>query len=99
MCGRGGDPPARNSTSQTKSASITIMIKVLEKAIEQIKDLPPERQAYAALVLNQIAADDGTPFEVPAEHRTAVLEGLAQAERGEFACEADVERALRRPWN
>jgi predicted transcriptional regulator len=74
------------------------MIKALEKAIAQINDLPPERQAYAALVLKQIADDDGTLFEVPAEHRAAVLEGLAQAERGEFASEEDVERALRRPW-
>ena len=74
------------------------MIKLLEKAIEQIKDLPPERQAYAALVLKQIAADDGTPFEIPDEHRAAVLEGLGQAERGEFASDADVECALRRPW-
>lgn len=74
------------------------MIKALEKAIAQINALPPVRQAYAALVLQQIADDDGTPFEVPAEHRTAVLEGLAQAGRGEFATEEDVERALRRPW-
>lgn len=75
-----------------------MMIKALELAIAQIKDLPLERQAYAALVLKQIAADDGTSFEVPDEHRAAVLEGLAQAERGEFATDADVERALLRPW-
>lgn len=74
------------------------MIKALETAIAQIRDLPPERQAYAALVLKQIAADDGAPFEVPAEHRAAVLQGLAQAERGEFASDADTERALHRPW-
>ena len=74
------------------------MIKALETAIAQIKDLSPERQAYAALVLKQIAHDDGTPFEVTEEHRAAILEGLAQAERGEFASEEDVERALRRPW-
>ena len=98
MSGIGCDFPVGNSTSQTKSASITGMIKVLEKAIEQIKDLSPERQAYAALVLNQIASDDDTPFEVPAEHRAAILEGLAQADRGEFASDTEVERALRRPW-
>ena len=74
------------------------MIKALETAIAQIKGLPPERQAYAALVLKQIAANDGTPFEVPAEHRAAILEGLAQVERGEFASDAEDERVLRRPW-
>jgi hypothetical protein len=74
------------------------MIKALETAIAQIRDLPPDRQANAALVLKQIAADDGTPFEVPAEHRAAVLEGLAQVKRGDFASDADVERELLRPW-
>ena len=74
------------------------MIKALETAIAQIKDLPPDRQAYAALVLKQIAANDSAPFEVPVEHHAAVLEGLAQAERGDFASDADIERALRRPW-
>ena len=91
-------PPHSGSTYTHARASLKMMIKALESAIAQIKDLPLERQAYAALVLKQIAADDGTSFEVPDEHRAAVLEGLAQAERGEFATDADVERALLRPW-
>jgi hypothetical protein len=32
------------------------MIKVLEQAIEKIRGLPEDRQAYAAEVLEQIAA-------------------------------------------
>ena len=74
------------------------MIKVLEDAIERVKQLPPERQAYAAEVLQQIAAGRGDVFTVPDEHREAVLEGLAQAERGELASDDEVDAVLRRPW-
>ncbi len=74
------------------------MIKALETAIAQFQHLPPEQQAFAALVLKQIAAENGTPFDVPASHRAAVLEGLAQVDRGEFASDEDVDRALNRPW-
>ena len=60
------------------------MMKVLEDAIEKVRKLPEERQAYVAEVLEQIAAAGSDPFSVPEEHRAAVLEGLEQAERGEF---------------
>jgi predicted transcriptional regulator len=60
------------------------MMKVLEDAFEKVRKLPEERQAYVAEVLEQIAAAGSDPFSVPEEHRAAVLEGLEQAERGEF---------------
>jgi hypothetical protein len=67
------------------------MIKVLEKAIEKIRKLPESRQAYAAEVLEQIAANpDDEVFVIPEEHMPGVLEGLAQAERGEFAAELEM---------
>ena len=75
------------------------MIKVLEDAIRKIKDLPDDRQAYAAEVLEQIAAASGNgKFVVPEEHRAAVLEGLEQARRGDFASDEEVDAVLRRPW-
>lgn len=75
------------------------MIKILEDAIERIKELPPERQAYAAEVLQQIAAGrGGDVFIVPHEHEAAVLEGLEQAERRELASDEEVDAVLRRPW-
>ena len=74
------------------------MMKALEIAIEKLKALPEERQAYAAEVIEQIAASDDGIFHIPEEHMAAVREGLAQAQRGEFADEEEVDRALRRPW-
>ncbi len=64
------------------------MIKVLEQAIDKVKSLDPERQAYAAHVLEDIATTD--PFEIPDDHLVAVLEGLEQAKRGERATEEEM---------
>ena len=66
------------------------MIKVLEEAIEKIRKLPQERQVYVAEVLEQIAAAGSDVFDVPEEHRAAVLEGLGQAERGEFVSDEEM---------
>jgi len=75
------------------------MIKVLEQAIEKIKKLPQDQQAYAAELLEQIAADaEQGVFEIPDEHMPAIVEGLAQAERGEFATDEEVDAVLRKPW-
>lgn len=66
------------------------MTKVLEDAIEKVRRLPDDRQAYAAEVLEQIAAAGSDLFIIPDDHRAAVLEGLAQAERGEFATDEEM---------
>jgi predicted transcriptional regulator len=66
------------------------MTKVLEDAIEKVRKLPEDRQAYAAELLEQIAAASGDPFVVPEAHRAAVLEGLGQAGSGEFVNEDEM---------
>ena len=66
------------------------MTKALEDAIEKVRKLPEDRQAYAAEVLEQIAAAGSDPFVVPEGHRIAVLEGLREAERGEFASDEEM---------
>ena len=66
------------------------MTKVLEDAIEKVRRLPEDRQAYVAEVLEQIAAAGSDLFVVPEEQRAAVLEGLEQAERGEFASDEEM---------
>ncbi len=66
------------------------MIKVLETAIEKVKALPPERQAYAAEILEHIVAASAEPHHVPDDHRAGVVEGLEQAKRGEFATDEEM---------
>jgi hypothetical protein len=74
------------------------MIKVLEEAIEKVKKLPEDRQAYAAEILEQLVADsDDEVFVIPADHIPAVMEGLRQAEQGDFASDKDM-RALWKKW-
>jgi predicted transcriptional regulator len=41
-------------------------------------------------VLEQIAAAGSEMFLVPEEHRAAVLEGLAQAQRGDFVSDEEI---------
>ena len=66
------------------------MTKTLEAAIEKVRKLPEERQAYVAEVLEQIAAAGSDLFIVPEDHRVAVLEGFEQAERGEFVSDDEM---------
>ncbi|MDB5578887.1 MAG: hypothetical protein JWR80_4063 [Bradyrhizobium sp.] len=72
------------------------MTKVLEDAIEKVRQLPEDRQAYVAEVLEHIAAAGNGVFTVPDEHRAAVFEGLAQAERGEFVSDDELASLWRK---
>lgn len=74
------------------------MIKVLEKAIAKVRALPKDRQAYAALMLEEIAADTTDDDRLSEEERRLVQEAIDELDRGELASEADVHAALRRPW-
>jgi hypothetical protein len=66
------------------------MTKVLEDAIEKVRRLPEDQQAYVAEVLEQIAAAGSDLFVVPESHRAPVLEGLAEAERGEYVSDEEM---------
>lgn len=72
------------------------MTKVLEDAIEKVRKLPEDRQAYVAEVLEHIAATGSDVFIVPDSHRAAVLEGLEQAERGEFVSDDEMATLWRK---
>ena len=67
------------------------MMKVLEIAIEKLKALPEDKQAYAAEVIEHIAASDDGVFQIPDAHRAGVMEGLAQADKGEFATDDQMD--------
>ena len=72
------------------------MTKLLERALEAVSRLSPDTQDEIARAMLRLAASDGEPEEIDAAHLPAVLEGLAQAKRREFASEAEVEAAFRR---
>ena len=72
------------------------MTKLLEKALEAVRQLPSATQDGIARAMLTLAGDEGEPEEIDPAHLSAVLEGLAQAKRREFASDSEVEAAFRR---
>jgi hypothetical protein len=72
------------------------MTKLLEQALEAVRRLPADSQDEIARAMLQLAAGGGEPEEIDAVDLPAVLEGLAQAKRRQFASDAEVEAAFRR---
>lgn len=70
------------------------MTKLLERALEAVRWLPPESQDEIARAMLHLAESEGEREPVASAHLAAVLEGLAQAQRREFASEAEVEAAF-----
>jgi hypothetical protein len=71
------------------------MTKLLDKALEAVRRLPPDSQdeiARAMLTLSNIEreAEDIDPAHLP-----AVLEGLAQAKARDLATDAEIEAICR----
>ena len=74
------------------------MIEALEIAVAKLGDLPEDRQAYVAKLLEEFVGESQAPFKVPPEHRAGLRRGVAQLERGEFASDEAVEAVFGRTW-
>ena len=72
------------------------MTKLLEQALEAVRRLPSESQDEIARAILHLAAGEGEPETVDPQHLPAVLAGLAQAERREFATDEEMEGLFRR---
>jgi hypothetical protein len=72
------------------------MTDLLEKAIVSVRRLAPEQQDEIAQLLLSLAGDAGAPEEIDPEHLPHVLEGLAQAERGEFVSDEAIQATFAR---
>jgi hypothetical protein len=72
------------------------MTKLLEKALEAVRRLPPGSQDEIAHAMLTLAGGDEAPEAIDPTHLTALLEGLGQAKRREFATDDEVEAAFRR---
>jgi hypothetical protein len=75
---------------------LALMTKLLEKALEAVRRLPHDSQDEIALAMLTLSGQEGEPEEIDPAHLPAVLEGLAQARRRQFATDAEVEAAFRR---
>ena len=72
------------------------MTKLLETAIEEVRRLPPDAQDDIARAMLQLAGNEEEPESIVSGDLSAVLKGLAQADRREFATDVEVEAAFRR---
>jgi predicted transcriptional regulator len=64
--------------------------KLLEQAIEKIRELPDADQDDAAELLLIVASRATAPAKLDDATRAAVRDGLAQARRGEFAADNEM---------
>jgi hypothetical protein len=72
------------------------MTTLLEKALEAVRQLPPDSQDQIARAMLVLAGDQDAVGEIDPAHLPDVLESLAQAKRREFASDAEIEAAFRR---
>ncbi len=65
------------------------MTKLLDRAIEAARRLPPDEQDAVAQAIMQFARE-GAPVALTQEEREAIARSKAAAARGEFASDDDV---------
>ena len=75
---------------------MTAMTKLLEHAIERIRELPVQDQDALAMALLSITGEETALVQLDAETSAAIDEGLAQARRGEFVPDEVVKEANKR---
>jgi len=73
---------------------LSAMTKLLDQALEAVRDLPPEVQDdIARIVLELAGSGDDVTVVLSADERAALAASKAAASRGEFATDEEV-RAL-----
>jgi hypothetical protein len=72
------------------------MTDLFEMAVKAVRRLTPEAQDDIARAMLRLAGQEDDPEPIQHDDLPAVLEALAQAERGELASDAEVEAAFRK---
>ena len=67
----------------------------IDQAIDALRQLSPKRQQELAGYICTLAVNDREPEDIAPADLPAVLEGLAQITRGEYATPEKVEAAYR----
>ena len=68
------------------------MTKLLERAVETVRSLPPETQdALARIVLQLAPENDLPPIPMSVEDETSFEESIAEASRGEFVSDETIQ--------
>jgi predicted transcriptional regulator len=70
------------------------MTKLLEKAIEKVRELPAEDQDTVAVAV--LSMTEETPVALDDENRVAIREGLEQARLGKFVPDEEIDALWKR---
>ena len=66
------------------------MTKLLDRAVEAARNLPPDAQDEIARLVLQLAGDGEPPIALTVEERAAIASSKEAAARGEFATDEHV---------
>ena len=70
------------------------MTKLLERAVDSLRALPPELQDELARLLLQVAGEEQPVIRLTAEERADLAEADAEISRGEFATDEQMRCIL-----
>ncbi|MFZ1963085.1 MAG: hypothetical protein WAU78_06400 [Roseiarcus sp.] len=73
-----------------KERILRLMTDLLERAVQAVRDLPPEAQDEIARLVLQLAGDDEPRIALTGAERAAIARSKAAAARGEFAGDDEV---------
>lgn len=74
----------------------TMITTQLEKALQTVKNWPPDRQDDLAEIIADMQASTAEAYQLNAEERSDVERSLVQAEAGQFATDSEVAAVLKR---
>jgi predicted transcriptional regulator len=72
------------------------MTKMVQEAIEVLRELPEDRQTTVARAILDYASHDDDPYHLTKEEREEVRAGMAEIKRGEIASDAEVAAIYKR---
>jgi predicted transcriptional regulator len=72
------------------------MTKMVQEAIEALKELPEDRQVTVARAILDYASHDDGLYHLTDEERSEVRAGLAEIRRGEIASDEEVAETYKR---
>jgi hypothetical protein len=89
-------PPAFNVQNLPRPGKVYLstMTKLLERAVDSVRTLPPEVQDELARLLLQVAGEEQPVILLTPEERADLAEADAEIARGEFATDEQMRSIL-----
>lgn len=90
-----GADPVNDIASGRPMPMLFAMTKMFDHAVDHVRSLPADVQDEIASWMLRLSGIRTEEAGIDPEHLAAVEEGLAEADRGEFATPEEIEEAFR----